>query len=70
MLSTTLRDETRRLLRDRPRRLSLRVIAQDTGLNLRWLQDFSTGVSDHPSVVYVQTLYEYLSGKKLLEDKT
>jgi hypothetical protein len=57
---------TRELLRNRPRTITYAHIEQDTKLNRAWLVEFSSGRSDHCSVVYVETLYEYLSGRNIV----
>jgi len=66
LFKTSLRDETRRLVKERPRSLSLRTIAADTGLNIRWLEQFRDGGSPNPGVCFVQTLYEYLTQRQLI----
>lgn len=56
------------LLRNRPHHMSLPKIARETGLTLGWLQTlaYNQSISNGFSVVKVERLYEYLSGKKLL----
>lgn len=46
---------------------SLQTISKETDISLYWLQKFkATPPEDHrPNVVDVQTLYEYLTGRKL-----
>lgn len=64
----SLLPHTMELLRNRPQWLSLPKIAEDTGLSLPWLHTFSRrqSIRNGYSVVKVERLYEYLSGKKLL----
>lgn len=46
--------------------ISLPKVAQDTGLPYDWLLKLKNGHIPNPSVNKVQTVYEYLSGSKLL----
>lgn len=62
---TKLRDATMRHLLNRPRTLEFKKIAEDTGLNKFWLESFAKGMIAHPSVVRVETLYEYLTGREI-----
>lgn len=61
MIDTRLRDITLRHLRKRPRDLTLQQIADATGLPKTWIEKFSQGKNDHPSVNYVSTLYQHLT---------
>jgi len=63
---SSLRTVTLQLLVSRPRNLKLSQIAEDTGLSYWFLQNFHYGRIKSPDVDNVQTLYEYLSGKKLI----
>jgi hypothetical protein len=60
-----LRDVTLQLLNSRRRTLTLTKIAEETGLGVGFISTFSTGKTPNPGVCSVETLYEYLSGKKL-----
>lgn len=62
--ATGWRDQTRQLLNERPRSLNYDRIAKDTGLTVAWLRAFATGTSDNPGVVYVETLFIYLTNYK------
>lgn len=62
--ATGWRDTTRQLLNERPRSLDYDRIAADTGLTVAWLRSFARGTSDNPGVVYVETLFVYLSNYK------
>uniref|UniRef100_A0AAU6VZU6 Endonuclease n=1 Tax=Pseudomonas phage Pavpe01 TaxID=3138545 RepID=A0AAU6VZU6_9VIRU len=62
--ATGWRDQTRQLLKNRPRTLAYETIAAETGLSVPWLRAFAAEQSDNPGVVYVETLYVYLSNYK------
>jgi hypothetical protein len=64
-LQSTLYDKTLDLLKNRPITMTLRRIADDTGLPESWLLKILSKRGLHPSVHRVQCLYEYLSGKPL-----
>lgn len=66
MITTSLRDNTYKLLKNRNIQITLEKISNDTSLSVSWLEMFSRngGIKD-PSVNKVQTLYEYLTGSKL-----
>ena len=53
------------LLRNRPKPLTLRKIAQDTGLPEGWLLSILSKPNLNPAVNRVEVLYEYLSGQTL-----
>jgi len=55
------------MLRNRPAPLTLRKISADTGLGEQWLSMLLRTPDVDPGVKKTQTLYEYLSGKPLLE---
>lgn len=60
---------TRKMLRERPKSLTLDKIISDTGLKRTWLNTMlSENESVEPSVIKVQKLFEYLSGEKLLKN--
>lgn len=57
---------TRDLLQARSRLQTYAVIAENTGLTVRWLAQFANSdASDDFSATRVETLYNYLSGKPL-----
>lgn len=58
--------ETLKLLRSRPREVTLRDIAHTTGIPESWLKMFSSGRIEEPAASRIETLYEHLSGKKIL----
>lgn len=64
-MQTKLRDKTLELLIKSSERIKLVSIANDTGLEVRWLNLFKKGEIREPSVNKIETLYEHLSGKKL-----
>lgn len=59
---------TREHLRNRPRTLTVEKIAEDTGLTVAWINDFSSSPERDHGVSKVETLYFYLKGEKLLND--
>lgn len=63
--STKLRDRTLTLVSNRPVRLTLKKISEETKLPLGWLKVFAQGKIDDPSCNRVETLYEYLCGEQL-----
>lgn len=62
---STLIKKTRELLQNRPRTVSYAMIADDTGLTLRWIQEFATNTDADYGACRVEQLYIYLSGKQL-----
>ncbi len=66
MASISLRDKTLKLLKKRCPSVTFYDIAKDTGLDVNWLKSFNKDLTKHPSVVRIQTLYEYLTGTKLI----
>ena len=56
---------TRELLKHRDRTKTFEVMARETGLNRRWLEDFAWGTDKEYGVNRVTLLYEYLAGKQL-----
>ncbi|MFZ1074785.1 MAG: hypothetical protein WAN50_00195 [Minisyncoccia bacterium] len=61
-----LRIRTLELLRNRPIQLTLDKIAAATGIKVAWLQYFQAqGDETSPSVDRIETLYNFLSSKKL-----
>lgn len=56
-----LHDKTLTLLQNRPVTLTLKKIAQDTGLTMNWLVQFHNGKAGRAPVKFVQPLYEYLT---------
>lgn len=65
-MSVSLRERTLELLKDRSE--SLKVISDKTGLTEPWLEAFLYQKPKNPSVTSVQKLYEYLTGKALLDE--
>lgn len=66
MFSNRLRDRTLKLIKHRDRTVTLEIIAIETGLTRRWLEEFLAGNIDDPGVVKVETLYVFLTGGPLL----
>jgi len=61
-----LREKTLTLLKERSSNIKLLDIAIATGLSFYWLQSFlKNGHDSDPGVDKVETLYNYLSPKKL-----
>jgi hypothetical protein len=65
MPTSILLTQTRELLRQRPKELSFKRIAGETGLNMSWISHFSVCDYDDPGVKKVETLWRYLTGKEL-----
>lgn len=61
-----LRAHTLGLVRNRPPSLTLKQIANDTGLNHNWLKAFVCERYTNPGVNDVEKLYGYLAGKPLV----
>ena len=59
-LATNWRDETHKLLLNRPISITLEKIERDTGLRKAWLSLFSRGKISSPSVNAIETLRSYL----------
>lgn len=57
---TTLRDETRNLLLNRPSTLDFESIARQLGVSKSWLQKFANNEIKNPGVVTIQTLNQFL----------
>lgn len=65
MTGTKLRDKTLFLLQNRPSTINLKDVAEGSGLTESWIKSFNLGNLTHPSVVHVETLYDYLNKTKL-----
>lgn len=65
MQGTKLREKTLFLLKNRPATIKLKDVAEGAGLTEAWVKSFHLGNLTHPSVVHIETLYEYLSKTKL-----
>lgn len=61
----SLMHRTQRMLIDH--KLSCLEVFEETGINYHWLKKFENGDFKNPSVNRVQSLYEFLAGKKLFE---
>lgn len=57
---TTLRDETRELLLNRPATLKIQDISEALDVSSSWLNTFARGALADPGVVKIQTLNAYL----------
>lgn len=66
--SKSLLEETYKLLK--ARRVTLIDIMQGTNLNYYWLRKFASHEIKDPSVNSVQRLYEFLSGRRLIDEST
>lgn len=65
--NSKLKQVTFKLLRDRPASTTLKDVAVSTGLSETWVKSFHRrGDKYDAGVDNVATLYEYLSGKKLV----
>ena len=65
-MSVSLRERTLDLLKDRSE--SIKIISENTGLSEPWIEAFLYQKPKNPSVTSVQKLYEYLTGKALLDE--
>jgi hypothetical protein len=63
--TTRLRDHTQHMLRNRNVQLTYVRIAQETGLNVRWLEKFALDKFTNPGVNSIECLYEYLTKQPL-----
>ncbi len=59
-----LYQQTFKLIQDRPARISLQNIADDTKLNYSWVCKFHSGEITNPTYNNLQKLYDYLSKLK------
>jgi transcriptional regulator with XRE-family HTH domain len=57
---TNLRDETRKMLINRPEDVSLNYIADKLDVSATWLSAFARGIIKNPGVVTIETLYCFL----------
>ena len=64
-LTSTLCEHTLELLKTRSVLLTYKKIERDTKISEGWLRIFIRGKILNPGVRQIQTLYEYLSKKKL-----
>lgn len=62
-MQTSLRDKTLELVNNYQG--TLIELGHRTGVKPKWLWDFKNGVHRKPDVCIVETLYVFLSGKKL-----
>lgn len=65
MSKSILLESTRELYKHRDASLSVKQIADATGIKPSWLNDFAWNRFAGPSVVKVEALYTFLSGKPL-----
>lgn len=65
MSSSILLSRTLHLVRNRSVTATYDVIAEDTGLKAHWVKAFANGRMRDPSVVKVETLYNYLNKSPL-----
>ena len=62
--STLWRDDTIRLLRDRPASLTTDMIADHIGVTRSWLNLLVAGKIQNPGVVYIESLNKFLTEYK------
>jgi hypothetical protein len=60
-MSTKLHETTLQMLRDRPKGLNMRQIADDTGLGYDWLRSLNSGRIPNPGVQKIEKLHDYLA---------
>jgi hypothetical protein len=65
MRGTKLREKTLFLLKNRAATIKLKDVAEGSGLTEAWVKSFHLGKLEHPSVVHIETLYEYLTKSEL-----
>ena len=66
----SLYEKTLDLMKNRPRRMTLKTIAKETDLSMGWLVNMSgSDPPKHPSVNLVEQLYCYLTGHSALGEK-
>lgn len=53
------------LLKERPKSVYLKDIAEASGVTLKWLEAFHAGRILNPGVINLEKLYNYLSGGNL-----
>lgn len=61
MTQSLLLNETLKLLRDRPRHLTYLIIANSTGISVRWLTSLICGDIKDPGINRIAVLHDYLS---------
>jgi transcriptional regulator with XRE-family HTH domain len=57
---TTLRDETRELLRNRPLTVTTKDVAKFLGVSCQWVNQFARGLIPNPGVNTIETLNAFL----------
>jgi hypothetical protein len=60
-----LLNSTLHLVRNRPRHLTYKVISNDTGLPIQFLQDLMGSRIKSPGVTRIETLYNYFASAPL-----
>jgi hypothetical protein len=63
-MKSKLHETTLKMLRDRPSTLSMREIAEETGLGYDWLRSLNSGRIPSPGILKIERLYEYLSSRQ------
>lgn len=63
-MPTTLLEQTKLLLKERPNYLALKTIAEDLSIPISWLSQFNRELIADPGVKRIQILHDYLSDKK------
>jgi hypothetical protein len=56
--------ETLRLLRERPKNITLALITEETGLPKPWLDSILYRENPDPSITRIELLYNYLKGEQ------
>jgi hypothetical protein len=64
---SAIQEKTLVLLSELPRHITLKEVANATGLSHAWLSDFSMQKLKHPSIGRVEALYNYLTNKNIAE---
>lgn len=63
--TSKLHTRTVEAIANRPRLITYDVIAEECGVTVRWLQQFTSGNIADPGVAKVEAVYEFVTGKKL-----
>lgn len=66
-MNKNLHARTKELLENRPRGMTLDIIADEAGVKRDWLRSFSAGRIRNPGVETVQTLHDFLASRVKLE---
>ena len=60
-MSSIFLEETKRLLKERPKHITLSLISEETGLTTDWLESLRYKKDCNPGVIAIETLFNYLA---------